>query len=365
MNEETFLAALLDNPTDELTWQALADWLDDGGQPDRAELLRLSRRLRATPPRERGDLPNRVTGLLDAGVRPVVLELVNSIGMRFVFIPPGRFLMGSPASEIGRLGQERRHEVELTRPFWLGVFPVTQAQWTAVMGHNPSFFRAGQTEGVSDTRDYPVEQVSWEDSREFLDRLSALPAERERGHLYRLPTEAEWEHACRGFGAYSAYHFGDRISHRNANFIGSGLGRTCKVGSYKPNAFGLFDMHGNVWEWCADAFGADYYRGCPREDPCNEGYQDTDDRAIRGGAYFFQCQASSHVPVVECDSVESAGAYYGQCRSAAREGWPNNFAFRDLGLRAALVISTETKGARRAERATRGYQSTTEPSSSS
>jgi uncharacterized protein (TIGR02996 family) len=341
MNEDVFLAALRDDPSDEVTWQALADWLEDSGQADRAELLRLRLRLRTTPARQGGELRARVTALLDAGVRPVVVERVNSIGMRFALVPPGRFLMGSPRGEPGRLARERQHEVEITGPHWLGVFPVTQRQWRTVMGSNPSGFCAGGersslVQGL-DTDDFPVERVSWEDSRDFLRTLSRLPAERKAGRLYTLPSEATWEHACRGFGAHRAYHFGDRIGPSHANFVGSGLGRTCKVGSYAANEFGLFDLHGNVWEWCSDAFAEDYYRESPKKDPLNDRYASVTNRAIRGGAYFFQCHASAHVDAVECDAVEEAGPYYGQCRSASREGWPNVFSYSDLGLRAALI----------------------------
>jgi uncharacterized protein (TIGR02996 family) len=329
MNEETFLSALRDDPADEVTWLALADWLEDNGQPDRAELLRLTRRLRPLPARRRGQLPARVDELLDAGGRPVVVEVVNSLGMRFALVPPGPFLMGAPRGEKGRLAHEQRHEVELTRPIWLGVFPVTQGQWREVMGDNPSAFPDG--------KDFPVERVSWQGAVAFLEALGGLPAEAERGRRYRLPTEAEWERACRGFGAHRAYHFGDRMSHRHANFVGSGLGRTTRVGSYRPNALGLYDLHGNVWEWCADAFEADYYRHGPREDPCNVAYPDTSNRAIRGGAYLGQCHAASVVAEVACESTESGGPYYGQCRAASREGWPDDFVFSDLGFRAALV----------------------------
>src|SRR5262249_32259266 len=150
---------------------------------DRAELLRLRLRLRTTPARRGGDLRARVTELLDAGVRPVVVELVNSISLRLALVPPGHFLMGSPSGEPGRLDHERQHEVEITKPYWLGVFPVTQRQWRAVMRNNPSGFRAGGDRahlvaGMK-TGDFPVEQVSWDDAQAFLDRLSGLPAEKE------------------------------------------------------------------------------------------------------------------------------------------------------------------------------------------
>src|SRR5262245_61412619 len=126
MNEDAFLAALRDDPGDELTWQALADWLDENGQADRAELLRLTRRMLPTPVAQRGDLPERYAAMLRAGVRPVVVERTNSIGMRFALVPAGRCLLGSPESEEGRFDDETLHEFEIAKPFWLGVSPVTQ-----------------------------------------------------------------------------------------------------------------------------------------------------------------------------------------------------------------------------------------------
>jgi uncharacterized protein (TIGR02996 family) len=145
--EAAFLQALHADATDEATWLALADWLDEDGQGERAELVRLVRRLRTLPvmkrTKERARLEDRVAELLNAGVGPVVPEVVNSIGMRLALIPPGRFRMGSPAGEKERSKDEGPlHEVEITRAFYLGVFPVTQGQWQRVMGDNPSYFCA-------------------------------------------------------------------------------------------------------------------------------------------------------------------------------------------------------------------------------
>jgi formylglycine-generating enzyme required for sulfatase activity len=235
--------------------------------------------------RERARLEERVTELLAAGVRPVVAEVVNSIGMRLALIPPGRFRMGSPSGEAGRGKEEGPlHEVEITQAFYLGVFAVTQAQWQAVMGNNPSHFCAtgGGKEKVKrlDTTDFPVEQVSWEDAQAFLQRLSALPQEKDKGLQYRLPSEAEWEYCCRGGACSStAFHFGAFLSSTQANFNGNypyggaekgpWLVRTCRVGSYTPNALGLHDTHGNVWEWCEDWYDKNY-------DTC---------RVLRGGGW--------------------------------------------------------------------------------
>jgi formylglycine-generating enzyme required for sulfatase activity len=229
----------------------------------------------------------------------------NSIGMRLVLIPAGTFTMGSPPDEAGRRADEGpQHEVEITRPFYLGLHEVTQAQYREVMGNNPSYFAptGGGKEKVrnQDTDSFPVETVSWEDAVRFCERLSARAEEKRAGLRYRLPTEAEWEYACRGGVPlpYPAFHFGNSLSSRQANFEGNNpyggaekdvyLQRTTKVGSYAPNRFGLFDMHGNVWEWCADWYGEDYYQASPRQDP--QGPRNGTRRVLRGGSWLYSGQ---------------------------------------------------------------------------
>jgi formylglycine-generating enzyme required for sulfatase activity len=273
----------------------------------------------------------RVAELLNVGVRPVVPEVVNSIGMRLALIPPGTFLMGSPEDEEGRSEDEEQHEVEITRPFYMGVFQVTQAQWQAVMGNNPCFFCAtrggkGKVRGMN-TGDFPVEQVSWEDATAFLKKLAALEKQREAGREYRLPTEAEWEYSCRGGTCSSApFHQGNSLSSSQGNFNGNYpyggaargpyLERTCAVGSYRPNAFGLFDMHGNVLEWCSDWFARDYYKASPRRDP--PGPSDGSSRVIRGGSGINHGSA---------------------CRSASRSGDRPGLRRRVVGFRVAAAPS--------------------------
>jgi formylglycine-generating enzyme required for sulfatase activity len=224
-------------------------------------------------------------------------EITNSIGMQLVRIPRGTFLMGSPAGEIGHSKDEEQHTVEITRDFYLAVHEVTQAQYRQVMGKNPSWFSAagGGKDRVKDmdTDDFPVENVSYEDAVEFCKKLSALPSEKRAGRKYRLPTEAEWEYACRGGAASSEFHFGSSLSSKQANFNGNypyggaakddNLGRPCKVSQYPKNGFGLFDMHGNVWEWCADWYDADYYGKSPRHDP--QGPSEGSERVNRGGGW--------------------------------------------------------------------------------
>jgi formylglycine-generating enzyme required for sulfatase activity len=233
-------------------------------------------------------------------VREDEKEITNSIGMKLNLIPAGKFTMGSPREERDRSEEEHQHEVEITRPFYMGVYEVTQKQYRQVMGANPSSFSKDgsykdQVRG-KDTDHFPVENVSWQDATDFCKKLSARPAEKKKGLKYRLPSEAEWEYACRGgTRSYQVFHFGNSLSSRQANFNGhSPYGRaargpapwrTCKVGLYRPNGFGLYDMHGNVWEWCSDWYDKDYYAKSPPRDP--QGPSTGSLRVIRGGAWHF------------------------------------------------------------------------------
>ena len=171
-------------------------------------------------------------------------DLGKGINLEMVLIPAGKFMMGSPASENGRDNNETQHEVTLTKPYYMGKYEVTQEQWEGVMGENRS-----QVKGAK----LPVTDVSWEDCQEFIKKLNA-----KTNNGYRLPTEAEWEYACRA-GTTTAYSFGDSLTKSDASY-GDEAGSIKAVGSYKPNAFGLFDMHGNVWEWCED-WHAEYPTG--------------------------------------------------------------------------------------------------------
>jgi formylglycine-generating enzyme required for sulfatase activity len=183
-----------------------------------------------------------------SGPGSLTLDLGKGVSMKLVLIRPGKFMMGSPDSEQGRESKEGpQHEVVITKPFYIGATQVTQAQYEAVMGTNPSSFK-GPTN--------PVEMVSWNDAAEFCKRLS--PKTRQ---VVRLPTEAEWEYACRA-GTETRFSFGDSdgVLGDHAWCASNSGGKTQPVGQKTPNPWGLYDMHGNVWEWCADWYG-DYTNG--------------------------------------------------------------------------------------------------------
>jgi formylglycine-generating enzyme required for sulfatase activity len=230
---------------------------------------------------------------------PLPAQATNSLGMKFMLVPAGQFLMGSPETEEGRQDDEWQHAVMLTRPFYLGIYPVTQEQYQRLMQTNPSHFSPwGRGKALvkgQDTRLFPVERVTWGNALAFCRRLSEAPEEQRAGRTYRLPTEAEWEHACRFGGPVGqAFHFGDALSSAQANFDGRkphggaargpNLKRTTAVGSYPPSSLGLFDLHGNVWEWCQDWYYEDwYYEDSPAEDP--QGPEAGAMRVVRGGCW--------------------------------------------------------------------------------
>jgi formylglycine-generating enzyme required for sulfatase activity/tetratricopeptide (TPR) repeat protein len=195
--------------------------------------------------------------------------ITNSVGMKLAWIPPGTFVMGSPADEEGRKSGESQHQVMLTRGYFLAIHPVTQACWREVTGSSPSHSKGD---------DLPVEGVSWEDCQEFLSRLS-----KRDGHPYRLPTEAEWEYACRA-GTTTPYSCGATITAAQANFKIGGPAKPTPVGSFAANSWGFYDMHGNVHEWCAD-----WYKEYAATDAVNPtGPEGGKCRVLRGGSFTNQ-----------------------------------------------------------------------------
>ncbi|MCL2590255.1 MAG: formylglycine-generating enzyme family protein [Betaproteobacteria bacterium] len=180
------------------------------------------------------------------GCKTTPENVTNTLGMEFILVQPGVFLMGCSEGDMECQGDERpQHPVKISEAFYLGKFEVTQAQWTKIMGNNPSRFR-GESR--------PVENVSWDDTQEFIRRLNAL----EGTTKYRLPTEAEWEYAARTGVAtkfpFEAGRAGDHVWYWN-----NADGQTHPVGEKQPNPWGLHDMHGNVWEWVQDWYGEGYY----------------------------------------------------------------------------------------------------------
>jgi formylglycine-generating enzyme required for sulfatase activity len=246
-------------------------------------------------------------------------EITNSIGMKLVLIPKGTFQMGSPIEEEGRRDVEVQHEVTISKDYYLGVTEVTQGQYEQVMGTNPSHFQKRVFRWIVSPM-YPVEEVSWKNAIEFCEKLSELPEERKAGRVYRLPTEAEWEYACRA-GSRTAYHCGESSKSLGdyAWFRENSNDRTHPVGKKKPNAWGLYDMYGNVWEWCSDWEG-EYPKGAV-SDPT--GPREGRFRVHRGGGCF----------------ATAAG-----CRSSDRSGIDESARNRSIGFRVALNSNGQKAG---------------------
>jgi formylglycine-generating enzyme required for sulfatase activity len=217
-------------------------------------------------------------------------EFTNSIGMKLVRIPKGTFTMGAPAGEKDRMNRETPHQVTLTKDFYLGVTEVTQAQYEKVMRRNPSHFQGRSLEG--DSSNQPVDSVTWRQAADFCKKLSELPEELAAGRVYRLPTEAEWEYACRA-GTKTAFNFGDDeiLLGEYSWFNENSDAQSHPVGLKKPNAWGLHDMHGNVWEWCVDAVRP-YQPGTFTDPLSNSGYG----MGLRGGSweYFAKYHRSAY-----------------------------------------------------------------------
>jgi formylglycine-generating enzyme required for sulfatase activity len=215
-------------------------------------------------------------------------DTVSDAHGEFVFIPAGTFQMGTTDAERSWLLEQKAwsqfnecelpaHQVTISKPFLMGKFEVTQRQWKQVMGNNPSAFKG---------EDLPVDSVSWEEVMRFLQKINHdTPAK------YRLPTEAEWEYCCRAdsTNAFGLGRSGETVAPVHvacyAWFRGDADNRTHPIGEKRPNAFGLYDMHGNVWEWCQDWYAPDFYSRSPKVDPCNT--EPSTERCFRGGSWFL------------------------------------------------------------------------------
>jgi len=234
-----------------------------------------------------------------------IIDLPRRLRLELIRIPPGQFPMGSPEDEETRLVHEGPvHLVTIERAFWLGKYPVTQQQWSAVMGKKPSHFKGERN---------PVECVSWRDCQRFIEKLSALVA----GGGFRLPTEAEWEYACRAH-TRTRFSFGDDRGYKSlkdyAWYEDNSGSATHPVGGLRPNPWGLLDMHGNVWEWCQSV-----YRPYPYD--ATDGREETtggEERVLRGGSWNYAASG---------------------CRSGYRFRLASGSRYNNIGLRVACTIS--------------------------
>lgn len=327
--EVSFLQEIARQPHDWLPRLIFADWLEEQGDL-RGELIRLSHQLTRLDCEDRAQKEARLQALSAVGVVWPSPSLPNSLDMKFVLIPPGQFRMGSPESEPERKEDENQVDVTLSQGFWLGQYEVTQAEYQAVIGHNPSHFNQEQLQ--KDSSKHPVEQVHWKGTLDFCLKLTSQ--EHAAGCLsldweYRLPTEAQWEYACRA-GTSSPTAFGDKLDSRQANFLGSSpyngadkgdsKGETSAVGTYKANAWNLYDMHGNIYEWCWDWY---FHRDWASAQSTN---RNLFKRAIAPR------QATQRVARGGCWSI-----YGGCCRSASRFQFTPRTCSPLLGFRVAVV----------------------------
>ena len=264
--------------------------------------------------------PEQTTGAATAPLQHVTIDLPGNVTLELIEIPGGTFWMGSPDG-VGYDSERPRHQVTVAS-FLMGKYPVTQAQWQAVMGNNPSHFTSA---------DRPVEQVSWNECQAFVQKLNATVGagfpRPSRGAAqggetpplqFRLPTEAEWEYACRA-GSEAIYSFGDDPAQLGnyAWFHGNSGSETHPVGQKQPNAFGLYDMHGNVWEWCADTWH-DEYNGAPTDGSAHRSLGDGKAKILHGGGY---------------------NSYPGNCRSAYRRRDQLDYQSNYVGLRVVAVLA--------------------------
>ena len=269
-----------------------------------------------------GQITNRRQG--EVGV--FTENIGNGVTLDMVAIPDGSFVMGSPTSEAERRDNEGPQRTVNISPFFMGKYPITQEQWEVVMGNNHSLFK-----GILRSKKVPVDNVTWDGAVKFCYKLS-----QKTGKTYRLPSEAEWEYACRA-GTTTPFYFGETITPNLVNYDGNypygaapkGVGRkeTTDVGRFLPNAFGLYDMHGNVWEWCSDKWH-DNYNGAPTDGSSWETGTDNY-RVLRAGE-----TGTANYRVLRGGSCFDNAVY---CRSALRVSYSGLFSPWPRGFRVALA----------------------------
>ena len=233
--------------------------------------------------------------------KEIAVDLGKGVKLEMVLVPAGEFLMGSPAADKDAFSDERpQHRVRITKPFYLGKYQVTQEQWNAVMGGKPSYFKGPK---------HPVDLVSWNDCRKFFEKLNAKS--RPGSGKFQLPSEAQWEYACRA-GSKTKYCCGDDEARLGdyAWYAANSNGKTHPVGKKKPNAWGLHDMHGNVWEWCQDWYDGRYYAESPVDDPPGP---------AKGSGHV--CRGGGRAAIAKL------------CRSAVRYDFGADYSDFNLGLR--------------------------------
>ncbi len=252
----------------------------------------------------------------------IELKLEKNVDLKLKLIPPGEFWIGGKPefqdySKGGASAKKPPLKIIITKPFYMGIYPVTQAQWLSIMKSNPSNFQKGG--------DYPVEMVSWQDCKKFIETLNGMDLHDISDWDFRLPTEAEWEYACRA-GSETEYYWGDKFDDKYCWHKGNSNSSTQPVGKKKPNEFGLYDMSGNVWEWCEDLYDGGFYDS---------------DFALNGKGFLSEQYRYVEDPFCDegSDRVFRGGGWGGDsdgCRSAYRDDFDPSDRDRDLGFRLAL-----------------------------
>jgi len=243
-------------------------------------------------------------------------RIIPDLGIECVYIKAGTFQMGS--AESGPDDEKPVHQVKISRDYWMGACEINQAQWRAMMGTDPSKNKGDKL---------PVEMVSWDQVNDFCLKLTQRERKASRlpdGYVYRLPTEAEWEYAARGGNKSKDFTYpGSNDPEEVAWHHPGSMDQTHSVGTKRPNELGLYDMAGNVWEWCLDWYATDYYSKSPQEDPLNKDKGDKTYRLCRGGSW---------------------GLYPTHCRSANRGGGTPTGKFYSYGFRVVLACSVDDFG---------------------